>query len=131
MSNQELHNLLKSHYTLEESGISRVLLPELEEDRRAHAILKKTSRWIGDRFKTGLLRKEDNAECSDSCSMAVRWPMCLEKHLRMDPDLYANIRSIIANYLVKDYACEVTASELLALKYGKVWYTPLNIVYKP
>lgn len=49
VSNQELHDLLKSHYTLEESGISIVLLPEPEEDRRANEILKKTSRRSGDR----------------------------------------------------------------------------------
>lgn len=39
--------------------------------------------------------------------------------------------SRLADYLVKDYAREVTASKLLALEYGKVWYTPLNIIYDP
>lgn len=50
VTNQDLHNLLKSHYTLEESGISVALLPEPEEDRRAKEILKKSTKRIGDRF---------------------------------------------------------------------------------
>lgn len=39
--------------------------------------------------------------------------------------------SRLADYLVKDYAREVTASKLLALEYGKMWYAPLNIIYNP
>lgn len=48
----------------------------------------------------------------------------------MDPELYAKVRSMIAVYLVKDYAREVTASKLLALDYRMVLNVPLNIVYK-
>ncbi|XP_062713284.1 uncharacterized protein LOC134290229 [Aedes albopictus] len=124
VSNQELHDLLKSHYTLEESGISIALLPETEEDRRAKEILKKTTRRIG-------VWKDDNIEFPDSYPMAVKRLMCLEKRLRKDPELYVKVRTMIADYLVKGYAHEASESELLALDCSKVWYVLLNIVYNP
>lgn len=94
--------------------------------------MKKTSRRIGDRFETGRLCKEDNAGFSDSYPIAVkRLTYLMEKRLRMDPELYAKVRSMIADYLVKDYAREVTASKLLALDYSRVLHVPLNFVYKP
>lgn len=47
--------------------------------------------------------------------MVVKRLMCLEKRLRMNPELYTKVRSMIANYLVKGYAHKATKSELLAL----------------
>ncbi|XP_062537760.1 uncharacterized protein LOC134206081 [Armigeres subalbatus] len=131
VSNQELHDLLKSHYTLEESGISIALLPEPKEDRRAKEILKKTTRRIGHRFETGLLWKDDNTEFPDSYPMAVKRLSCLEKRLMKDPELYARVRIMIADLLAKGYAHEATETELIALDCSKVWYVPLNIVYNP
>ncbi|XP_062538577.1 uncharacterized protein LOC134206858 [Armigeres subalbatus] len=131
VTNQELHDLLKSQYTLEESGISVALLPESEEDRRAKEILRKTTKRIGDRFETGLLWKNDCSEFPDSYIMAVKRLIGLENRLRKDPELYAKVRTMIADYLVKGYAHKATSSELEALGCSKVWYVPLNIVYNP
>ncbi|XP_062533423.1 uncharacterized protein LOC134202455 [Armigeres subalbatus] len=126
VTNQELHDLLKSQYTLEESGISVALLPESEEDRRAKEILRKTTKRIGDRFETGLLWKNDCSEFPDSYLMAVKRLIGLE-----NPELYAKVRTMIADYLVKGYAHKATSFELEALGCSKVWYVPLNIVYNP
>ncbi|XP_062541842.1 uncharacterized protein LOC134209834 [Armigeres subalbatus] len=131
VTNQELHDLLKSQYALEESGISVALLPESEEDRRAKEILRKTTKRIGDRFETGLLWKNDCSEFPDSYIMAVKRLIGLENRLRKDPELYAKVRTMIADYLVKGYAHKATSSELEALGCSKVWYVPLNIVYNP
>lgn len=90
------------------------------------------TRRICDRFETGLLCKEDNAGFSDSYPIAVkRLTYQVEKRLRMNPVLYAKVRSMIADYLVKDYAREVTASKLLALDCRRVLNVPLNFVHKP
>ncbi|XP_058840906.1 uncharacterized protein LOC131696379 [Topomyia yanbarensis] len=131
VSNQELHDLLKSHYTMEESGISVALLPESEEDRRANEILKSTTVRIGDRFETGLLWKEDDPSFPDSFPMAMKRLHCLEKRLSRNPELYDKVRGMIAEYLGKGYAHKATSAELHAFDSSKVWYVPLNIVYNP
>ncbi|XP_058456704.1 uncharacterized protein LOC131434071 [Malaya genurostris] len=131
VTNQELHDLLKSYYTLEESGISVALLPEPEEDRRAKDILKKTTKRIGDCFETGLLWKEDNPEFPDSYLMAVKRLKCLENRLSKNPELYDKVRRTIADYLAKGYAHKATSSELAAFDSNKVWHVPLNFVYNP
>ncbi|XP_058456758.1 uncharacterized protein LOC131434131 [Malaya genurostris] len=131
VTNQELHDLLKSYYTLEESGISVALLPEPEEDRRAKDILKKTTKRISDCFETYLLWKEDNPEFLDSYLMAVKRLKCLENRLRKNPELYNKVRTTIADYLAKEYAHKATSSELAAFDSNKVWHVPLNFVYNP
>lgn len=77
VSNQRQHDLLKSHLTLEESGIFIAWLSVPEEDIRVN----------GDRFETVLLGKDDNTEFPDSYPIAVERLMCLEKRLRKDPRL--------------------------------------------
>lgn len=100
LSNQELHDFLKRHYMLEEFGITIVLLPESEEDRRVKESLKNAARRIDDRFETGLLWKENNTELSDSYPMAIKMFRCLEKRRRMDTELYAKVRPMIVDSLV-------------------------------
>ncbi|XP_062540767.1 uncharacterized protein LOC134208840 [Armigeres subalbatus] len=70
VSNQELHDLLRSHFKLEESVISVALLPESDEDKRAKDILNKTTVRVGDRFETGMLWKEEQVRFPT----ATRWP---------------------------------------------------------
>ncbi|XP_058448081.1 uncharacterized protein LOC131432741 [Malaya genurostris] len=129
VSNQELHDLLKSHYDMEETGISVALLPEPEEDRRALEILKATTVRIGDRFEIGLLWKDDDPSFPDSYPMALKRLQSLEKRLIKDPELYEKVRGMIAEYLAKGYAHKATLSELAAFESRKVWYLPLNIVH--
>ncbi|XP_065091440.1 uncharacterized protein LOC135712376 [Ochlerotatus camptorhynchus] len=131
LSNQELHDLLRNNYTLEESGISVALLPESEEVRRAKEILEKTTVRVGDRFETGLLWKEDDPHFPDSYPMAVKRLQCMERRMQNDSNLYNKVRSMIGDYLAKGYAHIATPSELAAFDYSKVWYVPLNIVYNP
>lgn len=77
MSNQDLHNLRKSHYTLEEPEISIALLTQPEEERRAKLAV------IGDRFKTALPAKKDNTDDPDNYPMAAK-NLMLDKRLRKD-----------------------------------------------
>ncbi|XP_055622057.1 uncharacterized protein LOC129765672 [Toxorhynchites rutilus septentrionalis] len=131
LSNQELHDLLRKTYTLEESVISAALLPESVEDRRAKEILEKTTVSVGDRFETGLLWKEDDPSFPDSYPMAVKRMQSMERHLQKDAELYEKVRCMIGEYLAKGYAHIATRSELKAFDCTKVWYIPLNIVFNP
>ncbi|XP_055527287.1 uncharacterized protein LOC129719897 [Wyeomyia smithii] len=131
LSNQELHDLLRSNYTMEESGISAALLPEAEKDRRAREIMEKTTVRVRDRFETGLLWAEDDPSFPDSYPMAVKRLQCMEKKMQKDPELYDKVRNMIADYLVKGYAHVATPAELAEFDSNKVWYIPLNVVYNP
>ncbi|XP_055634192.1 uncharacterized protein LOC129774475 [Toxorhynchites rutilus septentrionalis] len=129
VSNQDLHDLLKVQYALEDSVI--VKLPESDEDRRARLILEKTTRRVGNRFETGLLWDKEDAELPNSYPMAVRRMKCLEQRLLKQPALFENVCSQIEQYQQKGYAHPATAEELAETEPGKVWYLPLNVVVNP
>ncbi|XP_058816083.1 uncharacterized protein LOC131679388 [Topomyia yanbarensis] len=124
----ELHELLRSHYVLEESGISVTMLPESVDDRRARKILEETTVWVGDRYETGLLWKKDHPELPDSYPMAVKRMQNLEKKLSKNPELQRNVSQQINQYLEKGYAHKLTVQDTEDAVPGKVWYLPLNVV---
>ncbi|XP_058827825.1 uncharacterized protein LOC131687749 [Topomyia yanbarensis] len=130
-SNQELHDILKKYYALEEAGVSVALITESAAERRAREILDSTTVRIGNRFETGLLWKLDQPTFPDSYSMALRRMKGLEKRLLRDEGLFNNVRSTIAEYLTKGYAHKATFQELQEHKAPNVWYLPLNIVINP
>ncbi|XP_062538916.1 uncharacterized protein LOC134207212 [Armigeres subalbatus] len=92
ISNDDLHELLKSHYALEESV---VMIPqETEKERRAREILERTTKRIGDCYETGLLWKTDDLRFPDSYPMALRRMKQLEKRLDKNPKLRENPEKI-------------------------------------
>lgn len=131
ISNEELHDLLRSQYTLEESTISVALLPESNEDRRAKEILNSTTLRVGERFETGLLWREDDPKFPDSFPMAVKRFRCLERRLEKDSKLYAKVRELIADYTRKEYIHVASKAELAEYKSDQVWYLPLSVVVHP
>ncbi|XP_058449016.1 uncharacterized protein LOC131428977 [Malaya genurostris] len=106
-SNQELHDMIRTQYTLDEAGVTSFGVPESAEDQRARAILQSTTTRIGNRFQTGLLWREDERQFPDSYSMAVRRMKALEKRLEKDPELKQNVYKQISEYQVKGYAHKV------------------------
>ncbi|XP_053686221.1 uncharacterized protein LOC128735757 [Sabethes cyaneus] len=129
ISNEDLHELLKSHYALEESVI--VVPQETAEERRAREILEQTTKRVGDRFETGLLWKTDDHWFPDSFPMAQRRMKQLEKRLEKNPELHENVCRQIDEYQLKGYAHVATAEELNGTEAGKSWYLPLNVVQNP
>ncbi|XP_062698521.1 uncharacterized protein LOC134284163 [Aedes albopictus] len=131
VTNQELHDMLRSHYTLEESVISVALLPESEEDKRAKAILNSTTVRVGDRFETGLLWKEDKVRFPDSYSMAAKRFRCLERRLAKDDQLRKKVSELINDYAAKGYIHVATEAELRRFEPNEVWYLPISVVVHP
>ncbi|XP_065076052.1 uncharacterized protein LOC135699688 [Ochlerotatus camptorhynchus] len=131
VSNQELHDLLRSQYVLEEAGVSVEVLPESAEDRRAREILESTTQRVGDRFVTGLLWKEDDPSFPDSYPIAARRMKSLGKRLSQNPQLLQNVRNQLIEYQTKGYCHKATTYELSEVDPKKVWYLPLNIVINP
>lgn len=129
VSNEDLHDLLKNHYALEESVM--VVPQESSDEKRAREILERTTKRVEERFETGLLWKTDNQSFPDSFPMAMRRLKQLEKRLGKDPDLYNNVCKQIEDYQSKGYAHLATAEELRNTNPESVWYLPLSVVLNP
>ncbi|XP_058456945.1 uncharacterized protein LOC131434299 [Malaya genurostris] len=131
VSNQELHELLKTQYTLEEMSTSTAITQESNEERRARHIMEQTTKRIGDCFQTGLLWRYDNPTFPDSFPMAMRRMKALERRLSKNPSLNENVFAQINDYQIKNYCHRATQAELNAVDRSKIWYLPLNIVLNP
>lgn len=131
VSNQELHDVMRAQYCLEESGVMPSGVPESHEDQRAREILRTTTVRIGDRFETGLLWRHDERRFPDNYGMAKRRLLALERKLANNPKMQEAVRLQITEYLAKQYAHIATEEELLGSNPAEVWYLPLNVVKHP
>ncbi|XP_062541066.1 uncharacterized protein LOC134209104 [Armigeres subalbatus] len=129
ISNEQIHDLIKRQYALEESVICR--LKESAEDRKARDILETTTVRVGERFETGLLWKSDNPQFPDSYPMALRRCKQLDNRLNKNPTLRETVRRQIMEYQEKGYAHQATTEELNNANPSKVWYIPLDVVVNP
>ncbi|XP_062557344.1 uncharacterized protein LOC134222218 [Armigeres subalbatus] len=129
ISNEDLHDILKRHYALEESIVK--VNHESIEDQRARLIMEQTTRRVGDRYETGLLWKSDEVHFPDSYPMALKRMKQLEKKLEKSPDLYQKVKRQIEEYQTKGYAHLATDEELADTEPGKAWYLPLSVVVNP
>ncbi|XP_055585502.1 uncharacterized protein LOC129738342 [Uranotaenia lowii] len=125
-TNQEIYNLLKFQYSVEENLSS--VSPESKEEQRARKIMEATTVRIGNRFETGLLWRTDDPWFPDGYGMALRRMEELERRLANKPQLFSNVRTQIEQYLQKGYAHIATAEELSVANASKTWYLPLNVV---
>ncbi|XP_062538860.1 uncharacterized protein LOC134207155 [Armigeres subalbatus] len=124
ITNDDLHELLKSHYALEESV---VMIPqETEEEKRARKILERTTKRIGNRYETGLVWKTDDPRFPDSYPVALR-------RMRLDkcPKLIESISRHIKEYQQKGYTHLATAEKLAGTAADQEWYLPINVVQSP
>ncbi|XP_055645114.1 uncharacterized protein LOC129780714 [Toxorhynchites rutilus septentrionalis] len=131
ISNQELHDLLKFQYTLEESDVSVEFIPESDDVRRAREIMERTTVRIGERYQTGLLWKEDVVEFPNSFPMAMRRMEGLKRRLAKNQELLENVKQQIVEYQNKGYCHKATKKELTESDPKRVWYLPLNVVLNP
>ncbi|XP_029734329.2 uncharacterized protein LOC115269635 [Aedes albopictus] len=128
---QDLHELVKQHFTVESIGVSADKGPESEEDKRARRILEETTKRISNRFETGLLWRHDHVEFPNSFPMAMRRLQCFERRMKKDHELQASVQLQISEYLDNDYIHEVTKKEMESTDPKKVWYLPLGAVRNP
>ncbi|XP_055614982.1 uncharacterized protein LOC129761291 [Toxorhynchites rutilus septentrionalis] len=128
VSNQELHDLMRNQYMLEEPNFSSFPIPEPKEEQRAKTILQATTKRIGEHFETGLLWREDERRFPDSYPMALRRMKALERKLERDPSLKRNVYQQINDYQMKGYAHKITDAEQAQTPGSSVWYLPVNVV---
>ncbi|XP_065085675.1 uncharacterized protein LOC135707720 [Ochlerotatus camptorhynchus] len=128
ITNQELHNLLRDHFSVEDIGITASTVLESDDDQRAKAILESTTVRKGDRFETGLLWKSDNHHFPNSFPMALKRLKQLEKRLSNNVELADAYHHQISEYLRKGYAHKASPKELTQVDPGQIWYLPVSIV---
>ncbi|XP_058456720.1 uncharacterized protein LOC131434090 [Malaya genurostris] len=126
---RELHELMKQYYSIEEAAVATPL--ESEEDRRARAILEKTTQRVDGGFETGLLWKYDRPSFPNSYPLALRRMYSLEKRLAKEPELQQRVNTLLTEYESKGYAHRITQEELNMTKPERVWYLPIGIVRNP
>ncbi|XP_065081592.1 uncharacterized protein LOC135704092 [Ochlerotatus camptorhynchus] len=131
VSNQELHDMIRNQYVLDETAAASYAPPEPIEEKRAREILQATTKRVGNRFETGLLWREDERRFPDSYPMAVRRMRALERKLGKDPALKQKVCQQIEDYQTKGHAHKITAEELADTPSSVVWYLPLNVVLNP
>ncbi|XP_058840859.1 uncharacterized protein LOC131696330 [Topomyia yanbarensis] len=131
-ADRELNDLVKDYFAMEDIGIHGLTVPETAEDQRARKILQQTTkRTESGKFETGLLWKTDKIEFPNSFPMAERRLKCLERRLRVDPELQHAFSDQIVEYLERGYAHKATSEELQGTDPRKVWYLPLGVVRNP
>ncbi|XP_055604565.1 uncharacterized protein LOC129752812 [Uranotaenia lowii] len=128
-TNQEIHDLIKFQYAVEESAVA--MATESKDNQRAREILEKTTVRIGDRFETGLLWSKCDVWFPESYGMAFGRMQQLERRLAKTPELHKTVCKQIEEYLQKGYAHEITSDELVKTDIHKTWYLPLNVVLNP
>ncbi|XP_062556853.1 uncharacterized protein LOC134221681 [Armigeres subalbatus] len=129
MSNQSLHEVMRSYFAIEESAVS--VRPEGEDDKRAIQILERTTVKKDNYYETGLLWRMDDPTFPNSLPMAIGRLKSLERRLARDPKLAANVQHQIADYIEKGYAHEASEAELQNSDSRRVWYLPLGVVVSP
>ncbi|XP_055623309.1 uncharacterized protein LOC129766735 [Toxorhynchites rutilus septentrionalis] len=127
----DLHELVKQHFTVENTGVSADSSPESEDDKRARAILNATTKLTEGGFETGLLWRYDNVEFPASYAMAVRRLQCLGRQLKKSPEVMENVDQQIMEYQRKGYIHEATEAELCSADPRWMWYLPVGIVRNP
>ncbi|XP_062712190.1 uncharacterized protein LOC115260083 [Aedes albopictus] len=128
---QELNEMIRQQFVLEDTGISPSSLPESPEIIRAREILERTTVRKDGRFVTGLLWKNDEICFPDSLPMAMKRLRSLESKLAKDPELCSNVHRQILEYIERGYAHKATQDDLQKANPDRVWYLPLNIVTHP
>ncbi|XP_039439556.1 uncharacterized protein LOC120420555 [Culex pipiens pallens] len=131
VTNQQLHDMLKEQYMIDDQAPSAFPIPEPVEETRAREILLTTTKRVGERFETGLLWREDERKFPDSYPMAVRRMKALDRKLEKNPELRENVCQQIEDYQTKGYAHKITDAELSETPNEAAWYLPLNVVVNP
>ncbi|XP_058459679.1 uncharacterized protein LOC131435621 [Malaya genurostris] len=128
---QELNEIVRQQFILEDAGIAPVQLPESAEIMRAREILNKTTFRQNGRFVTGLLWKTDEIRFPDSLPMATKRLRNFESKLSKDLGLRRDVHKQMREYIDNGYAHKATQDEISKVDANRVWYLPLSVVAHP
>lgn len=124
---QELHNLVETHFKIESLGIQKK--PRVSEaDKRAISIVERTTKKIDGGYEVGLPWRRDDTAMPSSYNQAFRRLKKIEEKMDSDPAFEKNYSSQIENLLKKGYATPCDGSEDAS---AISWYLPHFAVQNP
>ncbi|XP_045032618.1 uncharacterized protein LOC123474468 [Daphnia magna] len=125
------------------NAIDRFLLTETYEDRvgvkvpisdeelRANKILNETTKFVGDRYKSGLLSKHEEPNMPDNSQSTLARFLKLERRLIADENLGKRYSAAINEYISLGHARKLSAEEVNYRPAGRTWFLPHHPVINP
>lgn len=117
---ENLHNLVKENFKLEESGLNKKTSFLSREDKLAVEMMNNSLKYDGTRYQLPLLWKDKNTVLPESKTNAVRRLECLERKMDKNDDFGRQYCAKIDEYVSKGYASRVENPE----PSHKEWYLP-------
>ncbi|CAL8128513.1 unnamed protein product [Orchesella dallaii] len=128
---QKLHDLVKRSFEIDAIGISMDSSNlKSKEEKRAESMMEQLTVREGNRFKTGLLWKEDFPSLPNNYSTALKRLQHIEKKMDGNSDFRQQYTEKINSYLEKGYARKLTKKEANEIT-KKTWYLPHFFAYHP
>lgn len=98
----ELHEMVKQHFSTEDFGIKNKSVLKSKEDDLAMKTLKSTTKRIGTRFECGLLWKEKNLSLPNNLPMAIKRLESCERKMKKDVNYEIAYKKTMSEYFLKN-----------------------------
>ena len=108
-----------------------VKLPVGEEDLRATKILSETTKFLGDRYESGLLKKNYEPNIHDNSQSILTRFFELERRLIADVNLGKRYFSAINEYISLSHAKKITTYEVKFQPASRTWFLPHHSMISP
>lgn len=104
LEDENLHQLVRKHFTIDSLGITPSLRRVAEDEKRAEEIIERTMRLVNGQYEIGLFWKHDLITLPNSLPMAYKRLNTLEKAMAKDPDTLDWVNQWIRELIQKNYA---------------------------
>ncbi|XP_045028561.1 uncharacterized protein LOC123471391 [Daphnia magna] len=106
-------------------------MPISEEEVRANKILNETTKFLGDRYESGLLWKHEEPNLPDNSQSTLARFLKLERRLIADENLGKRYSAAINEYISLGHARKLSAEEVNYRPVGQTWFLPHHPVINP
>ncbi|XP_057380662.1 uncharacterized protein LOC130703059 [Daphnia carinata] len=108
-----------------------VKVPVSDDELRANKILNETTRFVGDRYESGLLWKNEEPNLPDNSQSTLARFLKLERRLIADENLGRRYSAAINKYISLGHARKLSAEEVDYRPAGRTWFLPHHPVISP
>ncbi|XP_057372209.1 uncharacterized protein LOC130693104 [Daphnia carinata] len=108
-----------------------VKVPVSDDELRANKILNETTRFVGDRYESGFLWKNEEPNLPDNSQSTLARFLKLERRLIADENLGRRYSAAINEYISLGHARKLSAEEVDYRPAGRTWFLPHHPVINP
>ncbi|XP_045036872.1 uncharacterized protein LOC123477557 [Daphnia magna] len=95
-----------------------------DEELRANKILNETTKFVGDRYESGLLWKNEEPNLPDNSQSTLARSLKLERRLIADENLGKRYSAAVNEYISLGHARKLSAEEVNYHPAGRTWFLP-------